>query len=311
MRHLLLIFCLANLLLITSCATQQTPNVISLTDLEPLSVKAPTEVVPLSVAVAAVISPKGNLDSYGPLLEYLGKELDRPVELVQRRTYAEINKLIENGDVDMGFVCTSAYVAGARDFGMELLAAPQVAGETVYYSLLIVPSDSQAKGMADLGGSVFAFTDPMSNSGRNYPTHLVLEMGQKPEQFFRRTFFTYSHDDAIRAVANGVADGAAVDSLVYAYAVSREPELGQKTKVIHSSPPFGIPPVVVGPHVRPQSKAELETILMAMHENPAGRSALAKAGIDGFVSIDDSAYETVRGLEAQISSQFTETRGAS
>jgi phosphonate transport system substrate-binding protein len=306
MYHLLLFFCFS-LLLTAGCATQQAAGVVSLTDLEPLPVEAPTEAIPLRVAVAAVISPRGNVDSYGPLLDYLGKELNRPVELVQRRTYAEINELIKNGEVDMAFVCTSAYVIGAREFGLELLVAPQVGGKTVYYSLLIVPDDSQNGSMADLRDGIFAFTDPMSNSGRNYPTQLVLEMDQTPEQFFRRTFFTYSHDDAIRAVANGVADGAAVDSLVYAYTVSREPELGQKTKVVHSSPPFGIPPVVIGPHVRPQSKAELVAILMAMHDNLAGRSALATAGIDSFVPIDDSAYETVRALEAQISSQSAET----
>ena len=308
MRRLLLILCLL-LLLSAGCISHQAAGVVSLTKLEPLPAEAPIEVVPLRVAVAAVISPKGNVDSYGPLLDYVGKELNRPVELVQRRTYAEVNELIKNGLVDMAFVCTSAYVAGAREFGMELLAAPQVRGETVYYSLLIVPADSSAKSMADLMGNDFAFTDPMSNTGRNYPTHLVIDLGRTPEQFFGRTFFTYSHDDAIRAVANGVADGAAVDSLVYDFTISREPGLGQKTKVIHSSPPFGIPPVVVGPHVRPQSKAELEAILMAMNENPVGRSALATAGIDRFVSIDDSAYETVRSLEAQIPSQSAENTG--
>lgn len=309
MRHLSLIFFLS-ILLTAGCAAQQAAGVISLTELKPLPADAPTEVIPLRVAVAAVISPKGNVDSYGPLLGYLGDELNRPVELIQRRTYAEVNELIKNGEVDMAFVCTSSYVVGKKEFGMELLAAPRVGGETAYYSLLIVPADSSASSMADLEGTVFAFTDPMSNSGRNYPTYLVLEMDQTPDQFFRRTFFTYSHDDAIRAVANRVAEGAAVDSLVYAYLVSREPELGQKTKIIHSSPPFGIPPVVVGPHVRPQGKAELEAILMAMDENPAGRSALAAAGIDSFVSIDDSAYETVRILEAKISSQSIEIAGA-
>ena len=308
-RHFLLIIYLL-LLLTAGCTAQQVVGVVNLTEIEPLPVEALTEVVPLRVAVAAVISPKGNVDSYGPLLNYLGLELNRPVELVQRRTYAEVNELIKNGAVDMAFVCTSAYVAGEREFGMELLAAPQVNGETVYYSLLIVPEESSAQSMADLKGSDFAFTDPMSNTGRNYPTHLVIDLGQTPEQFFERTFFTYSHDDAIRAVADGIADGAAVDSLVYDFTINREPGLNQKTKVIHSSPPYGIPPVVVGPHVRPQSKAELQAILMTMNENPAGRSALATAGIDRFVSIDDSAYETVRTLEAQMPSQSAENTGA-
>lgn len=100
-------------------------------------------------------------------------------------------------------------------------------GGTVDYSVLIVPADSPARTMADLRGKVFAFTDPMSNTGRTYPTYLVRQLGQTPETFFARTFFTYSHDDAIHAVADGLADGAAVDSLVYDFAVARDPALGE------------------------------------------------------------------------------------
>jgi phosphonate transport system substrate-binding protein len=178
-----------------------------------------------------------------------------------------------------------------------LLAAPQVNGETVYYSLLIVPADSPAQSIEDLRGGTFAFTDPMSNTGRNYPTYLVQQLGETPDRFFGRTFFTYSHDDAIRAVANHVADGAAVDSLVYEYVLARQPELGQHTQIIHRSPPFGIPPVVVGPHVRPQLVAQLRTILIQMADNSVGQEALAAAGFERFVLITDEVYDSVRELE--------------
>lgn len=43
---------------------------------------------------------------------------------------------------------------------MELLVAPEVRGETVYYSYIIVPSDSPAQRFADLRGLTFGFTDP-------------------------------------------------------------------------------------------------------------------------------------------------------
>lgn len=257
--------------------------------------------MPLRVAVAAVISPKGTVESYQPLLDFLSARLDRPIELAQRRTYAEVNDLIESGEVDLAFVCTSAYVDGHDKFGMELLAAPQVDGATVYFSLLIVPADSPAQAMADLRGKVFAFTDPMSNTGRNYPTYLVQQLGQTPETFFARTFFTYSHDDAIRAVADGLADGAAVDSLVYDFAIARDPTLAQKTRVIHRSEPFGIPPVVVGPQVRPQLKAELQRLLFDMADAPDGRASLATAGIERFVPIADSAYDSARALLQAVS----------
>jgi phosphonate transport system substrate-binding protein len=288
------------LLLLTACAGRSDPAVIQLSRLEPPATPPETDIMPLRVAVASIVSPSGTVSSYDSLLAYLGEKLDRPVQLVQRRTYNETNALIAQGEVDLAFVCTSAYVAGVRDSSMDLLAAPQVGGDTVYYSLLLVPAQSEAQSIADLRGKVFAFTDPISTTGRNYPTLLVQALGETPETFFARTFYTYSHDDAIRAVAGGVADGAAVDSLVYEHAIAREPELTEQVRVIHRSPAFGIPPVVVGTHVRPQHRAELLDILLAMPDDPAGRAALAAAGIDRFTTIDDAAYDTVRELEANV-----------
>jgi len=287
-------------LAVTGCAPSTQPNVINLAALEPLPVARSAEVVPLRVAVAAVISPQGTAESYGALFDYLSDRLNRPVELVQRRTYAEVNELLRTGEIDVAFVCTSAYIAGHDEFGMELLAAPQVNGESVYYSVLIVPAHSPARSMADLQGKVFAFTDPMSTSGRIYPTSLVLDLGSTPEQFFSRTFYTYSHDDAIHAVADGVADGAAVDSLVLEFALARDPTLTNRVRVIHRSPAFGIPPVVIRPDTRPQLHAELQDILLTMADDPHGREALARLGYDGFVLIDDSAYNSVRDLTASV-----------
>lgn len=296
MRHLL---CLLFALALVGCAAAPSAEVIRLSDLQPLPANAQAEVLPLRVAVAAVISPKGTAESYRPLLDYLSAQLGRPVELVQRRTYAEVNDLLENGEVDVAFVCTSAYIVGHDEFGMTLLAAPQVNGETSYHSLLIVPAASAAQTLADLRGATFAFTDPMSNSGRMYPTYLVRQLGSTPEKFFARTFYTYSHDEAIHAVADGLADGAAVDSLVYQFALDRDPTLADKVRVIHTSPPFGIPPVVVSPNLRPQLQAELQNLLLTLDDNTTGQAALQALGVEQFVTIEDNAYDSARQLIEQ------------
>ena len=296
--HLLIL-----LIFLASCSPLPQPPIVgavNLNDLQPLPTPSNTEALPLRVAIAAVISPKGTLESYSPFLSYLEAKLNRPVELIQRRTYLEVNDLIEHGEVDLAFVCTSAYVQGHDTFGMELLAAPQVDGKTTYNSLLIVPASSPAQSMEDLRGKVFAFTDPISLSGRVYPTYVVQQLGFTPEEFFARTFFTYSHDEAIRAVASGLADGAAVDSLVYESAVARDPSLKDKVRVIHTSPDFGIPPVVVSPFIRPQVKAELQALLLGMANDPAAQEALSVVGIERFVLIEDSAYDGVRVLIGQI-----------
>jgi phosphonate transport system substrate-binding protein len=293
-------WCLFILLVIAGCSSGPEPTsegpVIDLASLDPLPARYDEGIVPLRVSVAAVISPRGTAESYRPLLDYLSTTLDRPIELVQRRTYQETNDLIESGEVDVAFVCTSAYIAGHDEFGMELLAGPEVSGESVYYSLLIVPTDSAAEAMEDLEGRVFAFTDPMSYSGRVYPTYLVQQLGQTPAMFFSRTFFTYSHDDAIYAVADGLADGAAVDSLVYDFALERDPPLADRVRIIHHSPPFGIPPVVVSPNVRPQQRALLQETLLAMHETSQGRDALQALGIERFILLEDSDYDSARQI---------------
>ncbi|MFN3742479.1 MAG: phosphate/phosphite/phosphonate ABC transporter substrate-binding protein [Anaerolineales bacterium] len=273
---------------------------VSLNELQPLPTATPSP-LPLRVAMASVISPQGTVESYALLLDYLAQKLNRPVELVQRRTYLEVNDLIKHGEVDLAFVCTSAYIVGHDDFGMELLVAPQVNGQTVYQAYLIVPASSVARDVADLRGKVFAFTDPISLTGRAYPTWLIQSLGSTPETFFGRTFFTYSHDKAIYAVANGLADGASVDSLVYDFALARDPSLATRVKVIHRSPPFGIPPVVVNPGLRPQVKAELRDLLLNMHRDPQGQVALAAIGVERFVTIGSEAYRSVRAIMDAIS----------
>lgn len=290
-------------LLIAGCTQQLAiPLVgyVDLGDLHPLPTPVDHDILPLRVAIAAVISPQGTAESYAPLLNYLQEKLHRPVERVQRRTYSEVNELLRRGEVDIAFVCTSSYLIGKREFGLELLVAPQVKGETTYRAELIVPRDSLAKRIEDLRGKVFAFTDPMSFTGRVYPTYLLENIGEKPEDFFSRTFFTYSHDDAIRAVAMGLADGASVDSLVLDFALKREPELKERLRVIFVSPAFGMPPVVVSPGIRPQLRAELRSILLEMHTDPDGRAALQALDYDRFVEVSDEDYLTAQEVELQV-----------
>ncbi len=249
---------------------------------------------PLRVAVAAVISPKETLKSYDELLNYLGEKLDRRIELVQRRTYAEINQLVQKGQVSLAFVCTRAYVDGRRNFGMELLAAPEIRGETGYRSYVIVPSQSAAQSLEDLRGKVFAFTDPLSFSGKLAPEYMLWERGEAPDSFFARHLYTYSHDNSIKAVAEKLVDGAAVDSAVYDYALALNPEYREKIKIIDRSVLVGNPPVVVPPGLDNQLKGRIKGILLSMYLDPKGKRILRNLMIDRFVEADDGSYDPIR-----------------
>ena len=262
----------------------------------PASPPASPTAGPIRLAAAPVLSPRGNMSTYAPFVRHLEVELGRPVELVQRKTYAEINDLVRSGGVDIALVCGGAYVKGHTDFGMELLAAPVRDGRPEYFSYLVVPRASTAASLLDLRGKRFAFTDPMSNSGRFVPLFELANAGETPDSFFAGELFTYSHDNSVRAVADHMVDGAAVDSWVYEALIEREPALASSTRVIARSGPYSSPPVVVSPALDPETKSRARQTLLHMHDDSRGRDLLAAMGIDRFVEVQDTDYESKRRM---------------
>jgi phosphate/phosphite/phosphonate ABC transporter binding protein len=254
----------------------------------------------LRVAVGGMITPRAGFIYYRQLLDYLGKKLGMHVEFVDRENYAEVNTLIRTGDVDIAFVCGGPYVDGHREFGMELLAAPQAYGERVYYSYIIVAKKSPITSFKGLRGKTFAFTDPLSNSGTLAPTYLLARMNETPERFFKETIFTRSHDKSIKAVAQGVVDGAAVDSLIWEYLNRTDPEFTSRTKVIRKSSPYGTPPVVVRRGLDPALKKKIQRVLLNAHLDARGRTILNNMKIDKFFLVDDSAYDSIREMKRWI-----------
>ncbi len=254
----------------------------------------------LRIAVGAIISPAKSLIFYEDIFAYIGEELGREVEMVQRKTYAEVNFLMKEGQIDAAFVCSRPYVDGHRDFGMELLCVPVCFGKTEYYSYFIVHKDSPITDLEDLRGKVFAFSDPLSNSGMLIPAYILAEMQETPDSFFRKYMFTYSHDNSIRSVAEKFVDGAAVDSLIWEYLNVREPEWTAQTKIIHRSAPSAIPPVVVSPNINRELKGRLRSAFLNMHKVPKGRKILENVLIDRFTTIEDSAYGSIRQMETFI-----------
>ena len=248
------------------------------------------------IAFAGVTSPEATARSYEDLVAYLEGRLSRPVEVVQKRTYAEINALLKDGAVQAAFVCSLAYVLGRDDFGVELLVAPEVDEGTVYSSYLIVPAGSRDRSLADLRGGVFAFSDPLSNSGHLVPVYRLSLLGEEPDRFFERTLFTDSHDNSVRSVADGLVDGAAVDSLVYDGMLADHPELARRTRVIERWGPYGIPPLVVPASVDPDLRRSLEGIFLTMADDEAGATILEQLGVNRFVTVDDSLYDGIREM---------------
>jgi phosphonate transport system substrate-binding protein len=259
-----------------------------------------SEPPPLRVAVGAMISPKETFVYYRNLLDYIGKKLGREAQLIQRKTYGEINELFGKGGIDLAFVCSGPYANGRERYGFELLSTPQVYGSHFYQSYLIVNEDSPFQLLEDLRGAVFAFTDPDSNTGKLVPTYWLAQMGERPETFFEKTIYTYSHDNSILAVARGLVDGAAVDSLIWEYYHHKDPTFTSRTRVIKKSEPYGIPPLVAARHLPPELKDRIRELVLSMHQDPEGRALLKELMIDRFIAPQEEWYTGIRRMALEL-----------
>jgi phosphonate transport system substrate-binding protein len=255
----------------------------------------------LKVAVGAMISPKETFVYYRQLLDYLGNKLGREVELVQRKTYGEVSELIGKGQIDLAFICSGPYATGKGKYGFQLLATPEIQGSHFYQAYLIVNRESRIETLEDLKGRTFAFTDPDSHTGKLVPTYWLTELHQRPETFFGKAIYTYSHDNSILAVAKGLVDGAAVDGLVWEYYQRTNPALTSATRVIRRSDPYGIPPLVASSSVPSDLKDRVRELVLTMHEDPEGRQILQNLLIDRFIAPREEWYDSIRQLEQRVS----------
>lgn len=261
-----------------------------------------------NVAVGAMISPKETFVYYRQLLDYIGAKLGREVQFIQRKTYGEINDLLGTGQIDLAYICSGPYTTGKELHDFELIATPQVQGSHSYQSYLIVNKASQFKQLEDLKGRVFAFTDPDSNTGKLVPTYWLFELGEQPETFFSKTIYTYSHDNSILAVAKGLVDGAAVDSLIWEYYSQKNPTFTSRTRVIKKSEPYGIPPIVASKYVGTELKDHIRKILLSMHHDPKGQKILNELMIERFVAPHDDWYDSIRSMDIKIASMKKKKR---
>lgn len=228
---------------------------------------------------------------------HLEDQLKRPVVFVQRGNYREIVDLLLADQVDTAWLCGFPYVLHARR--LHLVAVPLYQAQPLYRAHLIVPSqDTRSWQVGDLAGRIFAYSDPLSNSGWLVPRSELQRGGHDPDRFFRRGFFTFSHRKVVDAVRSGLADGGAVDGYVWDTLVAQHPTATSGVRVAWRSLPHGFPPVVARLGLPQAERDALAAALMHMPASPVGVELLQRLNIDGFERPRAGLFDSIRALVA-------------
>ena len=226
------------------------------------------------------------------LKSYLEKATGRSVELVTRRTYQEISALHISSQLDGAWICSPPFLTYQSE--LELLAVPIWNGKPLYRSYVIADAHRVASSLDDLAGDIHAFSDPDSNSGYVATASELARKDLKPETFFRQFFFTYGHENVVRAVASGLAQSGSVDGYVYEVLKEVEPALTNLTRVVRPSPWYGFPPIA-GPlaAVGTKKRDQLHNALVTMQKDPKGQELLKTLRLDAFADEPPSLFDAV------------------
>lgn len=236
---------------------------------------------------------------------YLSKHLDRPVQVRDEIAWQERERELDAGRIDVGWVCSAWYVL-KKEAGREpkLLAAPVMSGERyarrpVYFSDVLVHSDSPFHSFDDLQGAVWAYNEPNSYSGSFVMLHRLATAGMGPD-FFGDVIQSGGHTNSLALLLDGRADTAAVDSTVLDFELSRRPDLGKRLRVLETLGPSPIPPWVLFSSLPGHLEERVRTLLLHMHETAAGPKALADGGLARFAPAADADYDYVRTVLSTV-----------
>ena len=249
------------------------------------------------IAIASMTSPKETYVYYNDLIEHISKKVGYPIYIKQKKTYEEVNILLENSEVDFAFICSGAFAKEYKKKKLKLLVAAQIEGKTHYHAYIICQKGAKINTFEDFKDKRFAFTDPLSNTGRLYPMKKLTILNKSEEDFFMKTIYTYGHDISIQMVNRGIVDGASVHGLIFDYLALYHPEKVKNIKVIEESEKFGMPPIVTPAALSKVSFEKYQKLFLNLHNDSAGKKILEKLHIEKFVTVNDSIYKSVFELK--------------
>ena len=239
------------------------------------------------------------------VISELSRIVSLPIELVTDGTWDAREAALDNGDIQLGWICGLPYVwkADIPSPGLELLAAPVMAApryedRPIYFSDVVVLKDSPHAQFKDLRGATWAFNEARSHSGYNITRFHLAEMGER-EAFFGRIIEAGSHERALGLLLHGKVDASAIDCTVLETEIRNKPILAEQIRVIDILGPSPIPPLVIHKTVPKEKRALLRDGLLRLHTTDSGRAALAEGSYARFVTVQNSDYDRIREMESQ------------
>ena len=242
------------------------------------------------IPVAGSTSMKEN---FGPLTDYISKELGIEVEMKLAGDYTGIITGMQHKHIDVAYLGPKSYVEAARRANAEALVV-EVDGESGlpgYRGTIITKKGSGLKTLEDLKGKTWAFTSSQSTSGTLVPTVMFSKANIDPKKYFSKVVYSGGHEASILTVKAGKIDAASTNNLDFNRGLGKHWEKDQ-FNVIWTSDLIPGAPVAARADLPTSLKMALKGAFLSYND----AEGLKRLKNKGFIKGDDSVYDSVREL---------------
>lgn len=231
------------------------------------------------------------MGTYEPLMDYLGKALNKRV-ILDTVPEEELAYKLSRGMYDMGIFTVFPYLRAKIDFEeLEVFASHTVDGEDSYSGCIMIRKESGINSLHQLKERNFLFVKPTSTSGYKYPKGIFTERNLDIDAGFFEYDFSGGHGRSLMALMKKEVDGIAVDTRVY-NDLSEDRKQDYLMLECYEIPYHAY---VLSPGTDSTFKAGLKDIMFNAHKNPANKSIFTNPlKIEKWHAQTDAAYNSLR-----------------
>jgi phosphonate transport system substrate-binding protein len=213
-------------------------------------------------------------ERYRPFLDLLAKELKRPVKVQKVDKYADFEKGLSESKYDLVFIHPAHIGLTAVKMG-NYVGLATAKGFTDYRARVMVKKDSPLKTMADLKGKKIAVPSRESITTFMFTATLRELSFVEPE----KSFLVTRYQDAVPfMIENGFVDAGVTGSGAVA-----KGWVDKGGRVIAETKPVPIKQFLVSKKLAEADRAKIQTLILKLSESEAGKAALSKISMTGFV----------------------------
>jgi len=241
-------------------------------------------------------------ERYKPLATYLSNRVGVNIELVSLSRYGNLISNFVSNNLDGAFFGSFTGALAQKKLGVEALARPEYPdGTSTYHGLVFVRKDSGIKNAHDMKGKRFAFVDKATTAGWLLPLYYFKTEGiNDPRSWLGETYFTGTHEGAIRDVLDRKADIGAAKNTVFYLLAAEDPRITSELTILTKSPNVPENALCVRRNLEASIKTKLKEVLLNMDHDEEGKKVLEHFGAARFIETTATDYNAVFEFASEI-----------